>query len=158
MESQVAALRQRVADLKAKPLVTQPAMPQAAQSELQPTIEGDPWWYDPLAIGPTVDEGSSADFQVQRGARLDNKSERVEQRNDNGRHDGQAIGECRQPRSTQHVRSFGSHRFSAASWVLDLHISRSRCNRSARRASAVRNTSGDDTVCTSHHRVSWQAR
>ena len=28
------------------------------------------------------------DFQVQRGARLDEKSERVEQRNDDGRHKG----------------------------------------------------------------------
>jgi len=86
------------------------------------------------------------------------KSERVEQRNDNGRHDCRLSenGGNLNPRNTYEV--FGSHRFSAASWVLDLHISRSRCNRSARRASAVRNTSGDDTVCTSHHRVSWQAR
>src|SRR6186997_1770421 len=45
-----------------------------------------------VATGPrSIDDGQLVlerdDFQVQRGARLDEKSERVEQRNDDERHD-----------------------------------------------------------------------
>ena len=45
------------------------------------------------------------DFQVQRGARLDEKSKRMEQRHGDRRHKLQAIGECPEPQSPQHVRS-----------------------------------------------------
>ena len=50
------------------------------------------------------------DFQVQRGARLDEKSERVEQRNDDGRHDCRLSENARNLNRRNTYKVLGSHR------------------------------------------------
>ena len=50
------------------------------------------------------------DFQVQRGARLDDKSERVEQRNDDGRHDCRLSENARNLNRRNTYEVLGRHR------------------------------------------------
>jgi hypothetical protein len=54
------------------------------------------------------------DFQVQRGARLDEKSERVEQRNDDGRHDCRLSENARNLNRRNTYEVLGSHRLRAS--------------------------------------------
>ena len=51
------------------------------------------------------------DFQVQRGARLDDKSERVQQRHDDGRHDCRLSENARNLKRRNTYELLGSHRF-----------------------------------------------
>lgn len=64
----------------------------------------------------SIDDGQLVserdDFQVQRGARLDEKSERVEQRHDDGRHD------CRLPENASNLNRRNMYEVSVATGAL----------------------------------------